>query len=144
MSATAPAVAAAPAPKSEQEIVDGYNRLRQDQSTLMGRIAELDAERHDHALVQTTLKELDGARRCHRLVGGVLVERTVATVLPEIDLAISNIDNVLKNFNDQLQRKEKEMEQYMLTHKISLKGGAQPSAKVQGKASEEGSRGVLA
>lgn len=138
---TSPAAAPPQLLKTEQEIVEAYNRLRQDQGTLMSRIAELDAERHDHVLVLATLTDLDGSRRCHRLVGGALVERTVATVKPEIEAALASIDNVVKNFNEQLQRKEKEMETFMLTYKISMKGGQQVVAKaVDG----EGARGVLA
>lgn len=127
--------------KTEQQIVEAYNRLRQDQGTLMSRIAELEGEHHDHALVLDTLKTLDGGRKCHRLVGGVLVERNVATVLPEIQQAIESIGSVLKNFNEQLQRKEKEMEQFMIQYKISMKGGQQVQ---QQKGGEETARGVLA
>mmetsp|Transcript_15190 Transcript_15190/g.17546 ORF Transcript_15190/g.17546 Transcript_15190/m.17546 type:complete len:153 (+) Transcript_15190:42-500(+) len=152
MTSTAPAAESAPQQQqpqkllqTEQEIVEAYNRLRQDQGTLMTRIAELDAERHDHVLVLSELKVLEGSRRCHRLVGGVLVERTVDTVVPEVEQALAGIDNVLKNFNDQLQRKEKEMEQFMTTYKISIKGGAQkPAAAAAAKAEGDASRGVLA
>lgn len=134
--------AEAPTLKTEQEIIEAYNRLRQDQGTLMSRIAELDAERHDHSLVLDTLKGLNGDRKCHRLVGGVLVERTVETVTPEIQNAVASIDSVLKNYNEMLQKKEKEMEFFMAKYKISMKG-QQPQQKVESK-SEEGSRGVLA
>lgn len=143
MSAEPTSTQTPPTLKTEQEIVEAYNRLRQDQGTLMTRIAELDAERHDHALVISELKVLDGSRRCHRLVGGVLVERTVDTVLPEVELALANIDNVLKNFNDQLQRKEKEMEMFMATYKISIKGQGQKGPAAAGQPGEA-ARGVLA
>lgn len=38
----------------------------------------------EHELVANQLKPLDGGRRAFRLVGGVLMERTVADVLPEL------------------------------------------------------------
>lgn len=38
----------------------------------------------EHELVQNQLKPLDGGRRAYRLVGGVLMERTVGEVLPEL------------------------------------------------------------
>jgi hypothetical protein len=41
-------------------------------------------EQGEHELVMTQLKPLDGGRRAFRLVNGVLMERTVGEVLPEL------------------------------------------------------------
>ena len=128
---------------SEAEIIASFNRLRQDQGTLMSRIAELEGERHDHGLVLDTLKALDGGRKCHRLVGGVLVERTVETVRPEVESSLHSIDATLKTFHEQLLRKEKELEQFMAQHKINVKGAGNAPPQ-QGNAPEEANRGVLA
>lgn len=45
---------------------------------------ELEMEQEEHTVVLAALEPLDPARRCHRLIGGVLVERTVAEVLPAL------------------------------------------------------------
>ena len=129
--------------ETEEEILRQYNALRQDQGKLMSRIAELDGERHEHALVLQTLKPLEPGRKCHRLVGGALVERTVATVTPEVENALAQIDNVLKNFNEQLVKKDKELEAFVIQYKISTKGkgGAAPAAAT---GDGEAARGVLA
>ena len=42
-------------------------------------------------LVIEALKETDPNRRCFRLVGGVLVERTVAEVLPALQAQIEQV-----------------------------------------------------
>jgi prefoldin subunit 2 len=128
--------------ETEEEILRHYNALRQDQGKLMSRIAELDGERHEHALVLQTLKPLEPTRRCHRLVGGALVERTVATVTPEVENALAQIDNVLKNFNEQLVKKDRELESFAAQYKITTKKGG--SAPVNQAGAAEGARGVLA
>lgn len=130
-------------PETEDEIIRTYNVLRQEQSKLMSRIAEIEGERHEHALVVDTLKPLDPERKCHRLVGGVLVERTVATVTPEVENALIQIDTALKNFNDQLMRKDKELETFMMKYKINGNKGMK-GEQVAAAKSEEGTRGVLA
>lgn len=52
-----------------------------------------DIELH-YRVVIDTLKGVSGERKCYRMIGGVLIERTVADVLP--DLA-GNIEQVSKN-----------------------------------------------
>ena len=44
-------------------------------------------------VVIETLKETDGARKCFRMVGGVLVERTVAEVLPAVEANYSGVSD---------------------------------------------------
>lgn len=124
---------------SEQQIVEQYNRMRQDQSQLMSRIAQLEGELHEHSLVTTTLKAMEPTRRCHRLVGGVLIEKPVKDVLPEVEQAMENIAQAVKQFNEQLLKKEREMEQYVSQYKINVKGSSSAAAAQQGEA-----RGVLA
>ena len=130
--------AAAASQPSEQQIVDQYNKMRQDQSAMMSRIAQLEGELHEHSLVTTTLKAMEPTRRTHRLVGGVLIEKTVKDVLPEVEQAMENIATAVKAFNEQLVKKEREMEAFVTQYKINVKSG--PAAAASGA----DSRGVLA
>jgi prefoldin subunit 2 len=68
-----------------------YRELMSECQQLMTKVAELETDKTEHVLVEETLKPLDGNRRAYRLVGDVLVERTVAEVLPSIT---KNKDNV--------------------------------------------------
>ena len=142
--------AAAPAPSSaspvalpecnsEQEVVETFNRLRQEQGNIMSRIAEVEAERHDHALVIEALKPLEATRRCHRLVGGVLVERTVGEVLPAVTESLTNFDLLLKNLNAALVSKERELQGFIAKYKIQFRNDALP----QQQAAQQ-QQGVLA
>mmetsp|Transcript_9437 Transcript_9437/g.19810 ORF Transcript_9437/g.19810 Transcript_9437/m.19810 type:complete len:83 (-) Transcript_9437:12-260(-) len=70
-----------------------HRELMAECQQLMTKVADLESDRNEHILVEDTLKPLDGKRRAYRLVGDVLVERTVAEVLPSIS---QNKDNVRK------------------------------------------------
>jgi prefoldin subunit 2 len=129
---------------TEQEIIEGYNRLRQEQSNIMSQIAQAEGERHEHGLVLDALKPLEPERRCHRLVGGVLVERTVAEVLPMIDNSCKQLDLLLKNLSDELGKKDNKLNAFMTKYKIRVKG-QNDGPQVQAKEAVEGAKtGVLA
>ena len=68
-----------------------YRNLLAGCQEYMMKISELEQDRNEHLLVEETLQPLDPQRRAYRLVGEVLVERTVAEVLPTV---AANRDNV--------------------------------------------------
>jgi len=85
-----------PAPKnassSNEDIVQGFQRLRTEQRQLVNKLSELEMDHNEHKLVIETLTGVDSDRKCFRMVGGVLVERTVKEVLPALTL---NRDQVI-------------------------------------------------
>jgi chaperonin cofactor prefoldin len=86
----------APAPPQQQLQPQGnpailYREAMGECQRLMQKIAELEVDRNEHALVEETLKPLDPSRRAYRLVGEVLVERTVAEVLPSVTTNKENV-----------------------------------------------------
>jgi chaperonin cofactor prefoldin len=62
-------------------------------NTLSGAAIDRQAEVEEHDLVMRNLERHDGSRRCHHLVGDVLVESTVAEVLPTLK---KNKDNLAR------------------------------------------------
>lgn len=52
---------------------------------------ELELELGEHELVVKQLTPLDGGRRAFRLANGVLMERTVAEVLPDLAGTAENV-----------------------------------------------------
>ena len=64
--------------------VQQLNGLKNEYSLLVEKLQEMEMEAEEHAVVLGALKPLDGARKCHRMVGGVLVERSVAEVIPAL------------------------------------------------------------
>ncbi len=129
---------------TEQEVVEYLNKLRGEQSATMNRIAEAEADRHDHALVLEAIKPLEATRRCHRLVGGVLVERTVGEVLPMIEQSLANFDLLLRNLNAALVSKERELQAFIAKYKIQFKSADRQAAPSEAAASENRGGGVLA
>eukprot|EP00539_Tryblionella_compressa_P004692 CAMPEP_0178753898 /NCGR_PEP_ID=MMETSP0744-20121128/11863_1 /TAXON_ID=913974 /ORGANISM="Nitzschia punctata, Strain CCMP561" /LENGTH=93 /DNA_ID=CAMNT_0020407757 /DNA_START=214 /DNA_END=495 /DNA_ORIENTATION=- len=75
---------------------------------LMNKIAELESDKNEHVLVEETLQPLDGNRRAYRLVGDVLVERTVAEVLPSIVKNKENLESTIQALRGRLSSRQKE------------------------------------
>ena len=86
-----------------------YRELTQEAQQLLSKVTELEMDRNEHKLVEETLEPLDGDRRAFRLVGGVLVERTVAEVLPSVRSNRENLDKVIQSLNDNLDAKNKDI-----------------------------------
>ncbi|KAL7978386.1 hypothetical protein Chor_014925 [Crotalus horridus] len=124
-------------PLTPEQVVAGFNRLRQEQRGLASKAAELEMELNEHKLVIETLREVDPTRKCFRMVGGVLVERTVKEVLPALE----------NNKEQQLQTKGRELNEFREKHNIRLMGEEEqkPPAKEspEGAAAKSSSAGVL-
>jgi prefoldin subunit 2 len=91
------------------QITAKYRELTQEAQQLLAKVTELEIDRNEHKLVEETLEPLDGDRRAFRLVGGVLVERTVAEVLPSVKSNRENLDKVITSLNERLETKNKEI-----------------------------------
>lgn len=107
---------------SNEEIIEGFNRLRQEQRGIATKLAELESEVTEHGLVIDTLKKVDKDRKCFRLVGGVLVERTVAEVLPALENNKGQISMIVDTLSKQLTSKGKELNNFRDKHNIRVRG----------------------
>jgi len=108
--------------KSEQDVINRFNQLRQEVQSIWGKMNELRAEREEHDLVTDALKPLDPQRRCFRLVGGVLVERTVTEVLPAVQRNREGLTQLLAKLEEQLESKKKTLNDFQEKYKIRVKG----------------------
>eukprot|EP00965_Chrysotila_dentata_P165348 5459843-Pleurochrysis_carterae.AAC.1 len=76
-------------------------RMRDNCQELARKINELDMDKNEHRLVMEALKPLNAGRKCFRMVGSVMVERTVAEVMPAVQknmeqvLSLSETDSAL-------------------------------------------------
>ncbi|XP_055993742.1 prefoldin subunit 2 [Sorex fumeus] len=131
---------------SAEQVIAGFNRLRQEQRGLASKAAELEMELGEHSLVIDTLKEVDETRKCYRMVGGVLVERTVKEVLPALESNKEQIQKIIETLTQQLQAKGKELNEFREKHNIRLLGeDEKPAAPAppDGPGPKGGSAGVL-
>ena len=79
---------ASTSPDGEEEnpevILANYKSMLSECQKLNAKITELSLEKDEHRLVIETLSKLEGTRKAFKLIGGVLVELTVADVLPSV------------------------------------------------------------
>eukprot|EP00526_Cylindrotheca_closterium_P022316 CAMPEP_0113614740 /NCGR_PEP_ID=MMETSP0017_2-20120614/7330_1 /TAXON_ID=2856 /ORGANISM="Cylindrotheca closterium" /LENGTH=118 /DNA_ID=CAMNT_0000523933 /DNA_START=393 /DNA_END=749 /DNA_ORIENTATION=- /assembly_acc=CAM_ASM_000147 len=104
--AAAPPAAANNAPAAPPQIQ--YRDIMAECQRLMQKIAELEVDRNEHMLVEETLKPLDPSRRAYRLVGEVLVERSVAEVLPSVTANKDNLNATIAALRQRLTIRQKE------------------------------------
>ena len=65
--------------------------MREQCQELAIKINELDLDKTEHELVMKALEPLEPTRKCFRMIGNVVVERTVAEVVPAV---VKNRDQV--------------------------------------------------
>ncbi|KAL4709582.1 hypothetical protein ACJJTC_007313 [Scirpophaga incertulas] len=104
--------------KSNEEIFAGFQALRTEQRKLANKISELEMDLNEHKIVIETLKGVDMSRKCFRLIGGVLVERTVADVLPELEMNSERVPKAIQTLHEQLTLKGQEINDYIEKHDI--------------------------
>lgn len=69
-----------------------------------------------------TLKTVDDSRKCFRLIGGVLCERTVKDVLPQLNDAKEQLEKLVGQRQEQLTTKGIEINKFREKHNIRIKG----------------------
>ncbi|CAH1636264.1 unnamed protein product [Spodoptera littoralis] len=118
-----------PKSKSTEEVFSGFQTLRAEQRQLANKISELEMDLNEHKIVIETLRGVDKTRKCFRMVGGVLVERTVAEVLPELESNCEQLPKALKALEEQLTKKGREINEYIECHDIRLQRVDRPAAE---------------
>ncbi|GAA5824428.1 hypothetical protein JCM5353_005034 [Sporobolomyces roseus] len=109
---------------NEQEIAAQFRRTQTELQSLITKITELERELEEHTLVGATLKdayESEPDRKCFRLVGGVLVERTVKDVLPQLQGQTEQLKSVLDTLTNEYKKKERNFAQWQKDNKIVVK-----------------------
>eukprot|EP01138_Halocafeteria_seosinensis_P013216 gb/GECG01013498.1/.p1 GENE.gb/GECG01013498.1/~~gb/GECG01013498.1/.p1 ORF type:complete len:157 (+),score=33.47 gb/GECG01013498.1/:1-471(+) len=101
-------------PKDQNEVIQQYRQMRQEEQKLSEKIAEIQAEDREHQQVLETLKDLEGERRCFRMVGDVLVEQTVKDVVPELEGNKTSMKDLITKLHEQLNKKTEEREKFQV------------------------------
>jgi hypothetical protein len=70
-------------------------------------------------LVLDTLTPLPSSRKCFRMINGVLVERTVGDVLPQLQSNSDNMNKVLVELAKQYKTKQDDMEKWKVSQSSS-------------------------
>jgi len=114
---------------SQEQIIMKFNQLRQEQRMLANKYGELEMDVAEHNAVIDTLTNVDGDRKCFRSIGGVLVERTVNDVLPNLENNKVQITGLLKNLEAQIKAKGEELIKFKEEHNIKMRGERENTAE---------------
>jgi len=130
---------------SNEEIVQGFQRLRAEQRQLANKLSELEMDLNEHKLVIETLTGVDGDRKCFRMVGEVLVERTVKEVLPALITHRDQMVKLIEVLNKQVMAKGQEINDYKEKNNIRIRNRDDVSTSTQDNAEEKkaANQGVL-
>lgn len=136
---------------NEQAVAGKWSYLRSELNQLHSKITEMEMELSEHSLVIGAIQPLDPSRKCYRMIGGVLVERTVAEVLPAVMRNRDGLQEVTTRLNEALDKKKTELAEFEARYKIKIRrgggvGGGEADERVAGeqdKAREGAAQGVL-
>jgi len=126
---------------SESQISTYFSQMQQEQQAISQKINELEVEVNEHNLVIVAIEKLEPTRKCFRLIGGVLVERTVEEVLPAVKKNVNGLNGIIKQLQQQLEKRSEELNDFIVKHKIQMRGGTQEASEVS--ETQNKSSGVL-
>ncbi|KAF8570989.1 hypothetical protein P879_02721 [Paragonimus westermani] len=109
-------------PLSEEEIVEGFNRLRYEQRSIASKINDLEMDQREHNMVIKVLQGVDPNRKCMRMIDNVLIERQVKDILPALQLNVQKMTECIENLTKQFEEKGWELQRYKTEHKIRIAG----------------------
>ncbi|XP_067950184.1 prefoldin subunit 2-like [Watersipora subatra] len=127
---------------SQEQIVNGFNELRNQQRQYAVKLSEITDERKEYQLVLDTLKNMEKDRICYRMIGEVLVQKTVGEVMPKLQDSVKQMGTLIDTLETQIKNKGQQLVEYREKHKIKLQSEA-PTEKSIEKLSESKSSGVL-
>ena len=105
--------------------------MRMELQTLAKQMGSLETEREEHRLVVESLKPLEPSRKCFRLMNGVLVQRSVEDVLPELQMNISNMEAVLNKLAETYKTKEKAIVEFQQEYQLRVESAPGAQQKEQ-------------
>mmetsp|Transcript_16791 Transcript_16791/g.50639 ORF Transcript_16791/g.50639 Transcript_16791/m.50639 type:complete len:147 (+) Transcript_16791:59-499(+) len=102
-----------------QQVQAAYQQLEKECSVIINKIAELEQEEKEHALVLKAFEKVEPTRRCFRMVGGVLVERTVAEVTPAVTSNKDKIRQAMTQLEENLKKKTAQRSAFVERHGLN-------------------------
>ncbi|KAK9354102.1 Prefoldin beta-like protein [Lipomyces doorenjongii] len=122
-SSSSSAAAGGIASKKQADLQAQYNSYKSTLQQLAQKIGELESEGDEHKLVLETLQPLPGSRKCFRMIGGVLVERTVAEVIPALETNAKGVESVLQQLVKEYKKTEDDMKKWQTKNKVQVVQG---------------------
>ncbi|CAN0011708.1 unnamed protein product, partial [Phaeothamnion confervicola] len=115
-------------PFFRSQVIGRFRAMQSEAQQYRRKIGELEQDLIEHKLVGSSLEPMDSGRRAYRLVGGVLVERTVGEVLPQVMANRGGIESMLQQLARELRAKEAEAAAWKSKYGITTQADAQAGA----------------
>lgn len=122
--------------KLNEKVFGEFQQLRNEQRNLVNSLNTLEMDLKEHQTVIATLQTVDPDRKCFRLIGGVLCERTVKEVLPQLTENKEYIEKRITKINEDLMKKGVQINKFKEEHNIKIRG-EQISASDSGDTKEK-------
>nr|CAH8849873.1 unnamed protein product [Trichobilharzia regenti] len=133
-----------PKVQTEEEIVEGFNRLRYEQRTIGSKINDLELDQREHNMVIKVLQSVEPTRKCMRMIDNVLIERQVKDILPDLEASVQKMSECIETLSKQFEAKGRELQRYKAEHKIRIAGEKEPSeSEKKNSVSSSSTSGVL-
>ena len=114
-----------------QQVQAQFQMIERECTMIINKIAELEQEVTEHALVLKAFTKVEPTRRCFRMVGGVLVERTVAEVTPAVDGNQEKIKQAMSQLEAALKQKTEKRTQFMEKYGLNRTAGQRQASEQQ-------------
>ncbi|GMT14814.1 hypothetical protein PFISCL1PPCAC_6111, partial [Pristionchus fissidentatus] len=102
----------------QKAIVEHFQKLRDEQASIVSEISRIDEEVREYDRVLKLLTELDGERTCHHLVSDSLVEMKVKEIVPFLTNNHNKLSKVKDTLNENLVEKGKALNAHKEKHNI--------------------------
>ncbi|XP_075161855.1 prefoldin 2 [Haematobia irritans] len=129
--------------KMNEKVVAEFQQLRNEQRNLVNNLNTLEMDIKEHKTVIDTLKTVDPDRKCFRLIGGVLCERTVKEVLPQLIENKDFIEKTIKLVTEDLTKKGQQINKFKEEHNIRIRGEQLASEAPKSDENKAENRNVL-
>ncbi|ALC44288.1 l-3-01239 [Drosophila busckii] len=125
---------------SQEKIVGHFQQLRNEQRNLVNSLNTLEMDLREHKTVIETLETADPERKCFRLIGGVLCERTVKDVLPQLVENKDFIEKTITMVKEDVAKKGVELNKFKEEHNIRIRGDQIGTDGAKAEEAESGSK----
>ncbi|CAK7264766.1 Cochaperone prefoldin complex subunit [Sporothrix epigloea] len=119
--ATASSASSQPASaKRQQDLQVQYSNFKNALQQVAQKIGDVEQEADEHKLVLETLEPLAGNRKCFRMINGVLIERTVADVVPALKTNAEGLKKVLEDLVKQYKAREEDLTKWKKKNNVQV------------------------
>ena len=109
---------------TDKAVLEKLQSMRNERKAVVEKISSLEEELEDHEMVSTILSDFPPSRRCYRTIGGVLMERSVADIVPEIRSEWVKLSKALVDLKDMAEEQCRAIDAFQQEHAIVVRNSA--------------------